>query len=70
MVIVFDFGPQPVHGHGEGMIIDEISAAVPETLQKKLAGENPPGILRQRLQKLVFVGGDGQLFSAAAGFSC
>ena len=42
MDVIFDLGAQAVHGNRQGVIIDEIPAAIPQPFQQDLAGEDFP----------------------------
>ena len=52
----------PVHGDGQGVVINEVPAAVPQPFQQLLAGQDLPGMGSEGFQQLVLIGGDRQLF--------
>ncbi len=64
---VLNFGAQAVHGHGEGVVVNKIAAAVPQLFQQKPPCHHSPGIGRQKPQELVFVGRNGQFLAAPEG---
>ena len=67
MGLILDLGAQPVHGDGQRVVVDEVAAAVPQALQQYLPGKNLAAVLREGLEQLIFIGGNGQLFPAPLG---
>ena len=62
MDVIFDLGAQAVHGNRQGVIIDEIPAAIPQPFQQDLAGEDLSRMAGQLPQQLIFIGSDRQPF--------
>ena len=67
MGLILDFGPEPVHGDGQGVVVNEVAAAVPQALQQYLPGKNLTAVLREGLEQLIFIGGNDQFFLAPLG---
>lgn len=67
MGLILDFGPEPVHGDGQGVVVNEVAAAVPQALQQYLPGKNLTAVLREGLEQLIFIGGNDQFSSGPAG---